>query len=102
MARYRPAGEVRASKGASSESRRSPRRIWRRASPGEGVPATSQVGSGRSLSARLDLDSAGRYQPLLLVGPRPFPAAEGDLGADTTAAVAAVPRSSWAAPSSFV
>lgn len=46
------------------------------------------VRSGRSLSAHLDLDAAGRYQPLLLVGPRAFPAPTGDLDGDTAAAVA--------------
>jgi hypothetical protein len=43
----------------------------------------------RGVAATLALDAPGRYQPLLLVGERPFPAPAGELDGDATAAAAA-------------
>ncbi len=42
----------------------------------------------RAIQAPVELDTVGRYQPLLLVGPRPFPGGGAGLDADVAAAVA--------------
>lgn len=56
---------------------------------GAGVFSGGGVIEGGAIRANLELDAVGRYQPLLLVGRRPFPAPGAGLDGDIAAAVAA-------------
>ncbi|HET9768095.1 MAG TPA: hypothetical protein VFS60_14670 [Thermoanaerobaculia bacterium] len=57
---------------------------------GDRPPCTRSRGpmGGGSIRGQIELQMVGRYQPLLLVGPRPFPVAGAGLDADVAAAVA--------------